>query len=119
MSTERLPPRFVPTLTEVVQLADIESEALPPGWTDAVPLSPETPTENTPVTQESKHFDIQKLEQDLGERLRQTLERHMHQALKAALQEIDPLVRVEVAQAFQTLQGAASTAGAEAAPPPK
>lgn len=107
MSTPRMPPRFVPTLTDVVP-APPDLPPLPP---PAPPPLPEAPPalqllpivladEAAPAggAPDAVTLAFPDGEEPLAQRLRELIEQRLQQALQAALQDLEPLMHEALAQ---------------------
>lgn len=121
MSTPRMPPRFVPTLTDVVP-APPDLPPLPP---PAPPL-PEAPPalqllpivladEAAPAggAPDAVTLAFPDGEEPLVQRLRELIEQRLQQALQAALQDLEPLMHEALAQVLADEAGRPQAAPGE------
>ena len=97
MIAGRTPPRFVPTLTDVVDLPAQVPQARPTAPAPGVPAVAQVRRDAPAQPASAPSPD---LEAEIAERVQALLQERLGQALQLALQEVRPLVREAVAQSL-------------------
>lgn len=103
MITGRTPPRFVPTLTDVVDLPAQAPQARPPAPAPAAPVvaaSAAVAGVWRDASAQPAPAPAPDLEAEIAERVQALLQERLGQALQLALQDVRPLVREAVAQSL-------------------
>ncbi|MCD6663943.1 MAG: hypothetical protein LT082_11185 [Comamonas sp.] len=98
MVTGRTPPRFVPTLTDVVDVPAPLPQADPAAAAPAVPTAPVSADVRRDAPVEANFPLSDEMETAIAERVHALLEERLDRALDFALQDLRPLVREAVLQ---------------------